>query len=184
MVVGIVGTIWEPGAARGRATRAPSTWSSWGQTVSARPTWTRARTRRTSSTTGTWLRSRPSSCHPRHIAIVFYVFIVSKRVPRWLLLRRTSYSWTMDYGHKDEMMLAICYRFLVSACKLHDNLKPQLLLISSETGVNSRIRSCKSTYLNELDVRKTLVVYISPKKKAKSWDPTTWYRIWQFQTSA
>jgi hypothetical protein len=38
-------------------------------------------------------------------------------------------------------------------------------LSSSETGVNSGTRSWKSTYLNELDVRKPLVVSISQRSE-------------------
>jgi hypothetical protein len=42
------------------------------------------------------------------------------------------------------------------------NLDP---LPSSVTGVNLGIRSCKSTYLNELDVRKPLVVSLSQRNE-------------------
>jgi hypothetical protein len=38
-------------------------------------------------------------------------------------------------------------------------------LSSSETGVNPGIKSGKSTYLNELDVRKPLVVSISQRSE-------------------
>ncbi len=49
-------------------------------------------------------------------------------------------------------------------------------LSSSETGVNSGIRSSKSTYLNELDVRKPLVESISQRSEELRLN-NPWFRI-------
>jgi hypothetical protein len=53
------------------------------------------------------------------------------------------------------------------------------LLSRNETELNSGIRS---TFLNELNVKKTLVIYFTKKKK--SCDSTTWLWIWHFRTPA
>ncbi len=67
-----------------------------------------------------------------------------------------------------------------SSCVTISNLN---LLSTSETWANPGIRSWKSTYLIEPNVRKPLVVFIS-QKKVMSWGSATWFRIWHFQTPA
>jgi hypothetical protein len=57
------------------------------------------------------------------------------------------------------------------------------LLSSSETGVNAGTKSWKCTYMNELDVRKPLVVSISQGSEQLTLK-LMWFRIWQFQTPA
>jgi hypothetical protein len=48
-------------------------------------------------------------------------------------------------------------------------------LLSSETGVNSGIKAEKSTYLNELDDRKPLVVSVLQRNKEERL--YTWFKI-------
>ncbi len=60
-------------------------------------------------------------------------------------------------------------RFLVSASYV--TISNPDSLSSSETGFNSGIRSWKSNYLNELDVRKPLVVSISQRVRAATLQP-------------
>ncbi len=86
---------------------------------------------------------------------------------------RRRYVISIDYTRED------C-RFPVSeSCVTISNTK---LLSSSEAGVNLGIGSWKSTYLIELKVRKHWWYLFH--KEVKSWESTTWFRIWQFQTPA
>ncbi len=74
-----------------------------------------------------------------------------------IFLSSASHSdQTIDYRCEDG-------RFPVSVSYL--TISNPDLLSSIETGVNPGIRSWKSTYLNEIDVRKPLVVSISQKSE-------------------
>jgi hypothetical protein len=55
-------------------------------------------------------------------------------------------------------------------------------LSSSETGVNPVMRSWKSTFW--MSSMSEGLCWNLFHKEEKSWDSTTWFRIWQFQTPA
>ncbi len=65
-----------------------------------------------------------------------------------------------------------------------DSFKPRFAFHQWNKGLIFEIRSWKSTHLNELNVKKPMVVSILFHNEVKSWDSTTWFRIWQIQTPA
>jgi hypothetical protein len=73
-------------------------------------------------------------------------------------IRRATYSnTTTDYRCEDGRFFGV-REFVITS-------NPDLLSISSETGINARIRSWKGAYQMELNVRKPLVVSISQRRE-------------------